>query len=65
MQDIRGSKSPVVNGICDPNKSRARTTPSQFETWLQIEASQQEMFFFKNHAENEAGRLVSDLFLFL
>ena len=22
------------------------------------------MFFFKNHAENEAGRLVPDLFLF-
>ena len=22
-------------------------------------------FFFKNHAENEAGRLVPDLFLFL
>ena len=62
MQDIRGSKPPVVNGICDP---QARTTPSQFETWLQIEVSQQEIFFFKNHAENETGRLVSDLFLFL
>ena len=24
-----------------------------------------EMFFFKNYAENEAGRLVLDLFLFL
>ena len=23
-----------------------------------------EMFFFKNHAENKAGRLVPDLFLF-
>ena len=23
------------------------------------------MFFFKNHAENEAGRLVSHLYLFL
>ena len=23
-----------------------------------------EIFFFKNHAENKAGRLVSDLFLF-
>ena len=23
-----------------------------------------EIFFFKNHAENEAGRLVPDLFLF-
>ena len=23
------------------------------------------MFFFKNHGENEAGRLVPDLFLFL
>ena len=23
-----------------------------------------EKFFFKNHAENEIGRLVSDLFLF-
>ena len=23
-----------------------------------------EIFFFKNHAENEAGRLVRDLFLF-
>ena len=23
-----------------------------------------EIFYFKNHAENEAGRLVSDIFLF-
>ena len=62
MQDIRGSKPPVVNGIYDP---QARTTPSQFETWLQIEVSQQEIFFFKNHSENEAGTLVPDFFLFL
>ena len=25
---------------------------------------QQKFFFFKNHAENEAGKLVSDFFLF-
>ena len=24
MQEIRSSKPPVVTGICDPNKSRAR-----------------------------------------
>ena len=28
MQEIRSSNSPVVTGICDPNKSRARYHPS-------------------------------------
>ena len=29
-----------------------------------IEYNKRNIFFFKNHAENEAGRLVSDLFKF-
>ena len=29
-----------------------------------MEYNNREIFFFKNHAENEAGRQVSDLFLF-
>ena len=30
----------------------------------QVKEYKREIFFFKNHAENEAGRLVPDLFLF-
>ena len=29
-----------------------------------IEYNKRNVFFFKNHAENEAGRLVPDLYLF-
>ena len=30
-----------------------------------IEYDKRTIFFFKNHAENEAGRLVPELFIFL
>ena len=44
MQEIRGSDPPVVTVICDPNKISS-TTPSQFETWLEVEVSQQNLLF--------------------
>ena len=31
---------------------------------VSLENTTKEIFFFKNHAENDTGRLVSDLFLF-
>ena len=38
MQEIRSSNPPVVNGICDPNK--IEPSPSQLETLLEVEVSQ-------------------------
>ena len=36
MQQIRSSNPPVITGICDPYKFRAR----QFKTWLEVEVAQ-------------------------
>ena len=43
-----------------PNISRSKSNQT-----MKFGQLRREIFFFKNHTENEAGRLVPDFFLFL
>ena len=51
----------ILPHISQSNESNGDQTMNLVNYWSITE----EIFFFKNYAENEAGRLVPDLFLFI
>ena len=56
------SNPPVVTGIYDPNKSRARTIAIWNLARKLNYTNKINIFFFENHVENKAERLFPDLF---